>query len=127
MPLAAAATPTNRLLNQSNVGELTLSWQYTTQPGGAAPVYADGIVFTSDYSGTLYAINAATGALMWSSQPTVNGTWGTSSATANGVVYLDSIPGSAICKVDSGIRRTHRRSFVEIPGWCGWCGRGFAR
>jgi glucose dehydrogenase len=80
--------PYESTLNQSNVRNLTVNWQYTTGQNVGAPVFADGIVFTSDITGTLYAISASTGALLWLNQPEADGTWGASAAVANGVVYL---------------------------------------
>ncbi len=80
--------PYESILNQSNVRNLTVNWQYATGQSVAAPVFADGIVFTSDVTGTLNAVSASTGALLWLNQPEAEGSWGASPAVANGVLYL---------------------------------------
>jgi outer membrane protein assembly factor BamB len=52
---------------------------------------ANGVVYADSYNGTLYALNAATGAKEWSY--TTGYTDGSSPALANGVLYIGSHTG----------------------------------
>lgn len=83
-----ACNPYESILSPTTVEKLTEEWLHLTEGGPFAPVVANGIVYSSDSSGTLIAMNASTGAPLWSYQPDSGGTWGTSPAVANGVLYL---------------------------------------
>jgi putative pyrroloquinoline-quinone binding quinoprotein/putative pyrroloquinoline-quinone-binding quinoprotein len=74
----------------------TLLWSYDTGPNSLlSPVaVADGVVYSA--SSSLYALNASTGALMWS-YPIHNAGFGelwSGPVVANGVVYVGSIDGT---------------------------------
>ncbi len=81
--------PCEKVLNVKSVGNLHLKWSYAT--GGrveSSPAVANGVVYIGSLDRTVYALNASTGALLWSS--TIR-RWGISSpAVANGVVYIGS-------------------------------------
>ena len=77
--------PYENVLNPSTVGSLDLLWSYTT--GGAvpfSPAVAHGVVYVGSDDNNLYALNASTGAKMWS-----YGALG-SPAVWNGAVYVFS-------------------------------------
>lgn len=55
-----------------NVGELGLAWEYdlgTNRVQEATPVVIDGVMYTSGNLGRVYALNAATGAQLWTFTP----------------------------------------------------------
>ncbi len=59
------------ILNNQNVGGLTVLWQFTTQNDVSATPAVDaagGYVYFPDWSGNLYKLNAATGATVWTQQ-----------------------------------------------------------
>ena len=69
---------------------LTLKWSYTT--GGAvesSPAVANGVVYIGSDDGNLYALNASTGAKLWSYN-SGHLLEKSSPAVANGVVYVGS-------------------------------------
>jgi outer membrane protein assembly factor BamB len=76
--------PYETVLNVNNVGRLQLKWSYATGNAIAAPAVANGVVYVG--SDQLYALNASTGALLWSYAIGVGG----APAVANGVVYVCS-------------------------------------
>jgi polyvinyl alcohol dehydrogenase (cytochrome) len=56
------------ILNNRNVSGLTVKWQFTTQNDVSATPAVDsngGYVYFPDWSGNLYKLNAATGAVVW--------------------------------------------------------------
>jgi polyvinyl alcohol dehydrogenase (cytochrome) len=75
---------------------LAESWRFASEDGDftGTPIVADGTVVTGSYGGTVFALDAVTGALKWSRdlytgrpgerEPTING----SVAIANGRVYV---------------------------------------
>lgn len=80
--------PYENVLNPKTVGRLDLNWSYATLNGvPSSPVIAKGVVYVSsgfsDYK--VYALNASTGAKLWSSSYP---TGGTPPAVENGVVYV---------------------------------------
>jgi outer membrane protein assembly factor BamB len=78
--------PCEKVLNVHNVEGLSLKWSYTTGGGvvGAAAV-ANGVVYVGSNDHNQYALNASTGAPLWSY---ATGDVGTSPTVANGVVYV---------------------------------------
>ena len=80
------------VLNVGNVGSLGLKWSYNVSGSVySSPALANGVVYvTGDYY--LYALNACTGALLWSYDTAWNGSSQRypSPAVANGVVYIGS-------------------------------------
>ena len=63
--------PSEQILNRSNVGELSLRWEYVTGNGtGIAPLsgaaLADGVLYVGSYAETTFrALDAETGAIRW--------------------------------------------------------------
>ena len=61
------------ILSNQNVGGLTVKWQFTTQNDVSATPSVDatgGYVYFPDWSGNLYKLNAATGAIVWTHKMT---------------------------------------------------------
>ena len=82
------SNPCETALNVDNVGNLILKWSYAV--GGAAmfssPAVANGVVYVGSHDKSVYALNASTGALLWSSA--YGGAIASSPAVANGLVYV---------------------------------------
>jgi quinohemoprotein ethanol dehydrogenase len=63
------------LINQQNVGKLGFAWQYETGTARgmqATPVVIDGVMYTTGVAGRTYALDAASGKLLWQFEPTVD-------------------------------------------------------
>jgi outer membrane protein assembly factor BamB len=74
------------VLNPKNVVNLGVKWIYHLgEPNGSSPAVMDGVVYVA--GGPLYAIDAHTGALLWSY--VVNGS-SVPPAVADGIVYFGS-------------------------------------
>ena len=66
-------------INKKNVANLGLTWSFDTdyQRGlEATPIVADGIMYVSGNWNVVYALNAATGELLWKFDPKVPKHWG---------------------------------------------------
>jgi outer membrane protein assembly factor BamB len=85
------SNPCEKVLGVNNVGNLSLKWSYATgDVVDFSPAVAKGVVYVGSLDHNVYALNASTGALLWSY--TTGGPVGISSpAVANGVVYVGSI------------------------------------
>ena len=62
--------PNEFVLSPATVGNLTVDWQFPlAQPVFASPTVANGILYFpgGDASGTVYALNPTTGAVLWQS------------------------------------------------------------
>jgi outer membrane protein assembly factor BamB len=58
--------PTVQFLGVSG-GVGALLWSYATGNGvNSSPAVVNGVVYVSSYDGNVYALNASTGALLWS-------------------------------------------------------------
>ena len=80
--------PCEKVLNVRNVGKLGLKWRYTTGLNVfSSPAVANGVVYVGSEDGHLYALNAKTGAKLWSYATNFVDS---SPAVANGVVYFGS-------------------------------------
>jgi len=83
--------PCEKVLKVNNVGELNLIWSYTMDGHvSSSPAVVNEVVYVGvggNVWGNLYALNACTGALLWSFA--TNGEV-SSPAVANGVVYFGS-------------------------------------
>jgi outer membrane protein assembly factor BamB len=78
--------PYENVLSPSNVAGLNETWRSTMGPMQSSPIVANGIVYLGSFDGNLYALDASTGAYLWSY---FIGDWISSSpAVANGVVYI---------------------------------------
>jgi len=83
--------PYENVLNPKTVPGLDLKWSYLTKEASAcSPAVAEGVVYCtgSGFDDHVYAINAQTGALLWSKA--TNGWTGGSFAVADGVAYFGS-------------------------------------
>ncbi len=79
--------PDEHILSPSNVSHLVLDWTAITGDSTASsPVVANGVVYVVSRSGELYALDAATGKVLWQQ----SGSGGYSPAVANGVIYVAS-------------------------------------
>ena len=67
-------------INASNVAQLGLTWHFdidTNRAMEATPVVADGVMYVTAAWSELYALDAATGELLWKYDPQVPRSWGT--------------------------------------------------
>jgi outer membrane protein assembly factor BamB len=71
----------------------TLLWIYTHAPAtvDSSPAVANGVIYTGSYDGNVYALNATSGAKLWSY--TTGFGVDSSPAVADGVVYIASYHG----------------------------------
>jgi quinohemoprotein ethanol dehydrogenase len=64
------------LVNAGNVARLGMAWEYQTGTARgmeATPMVIDGVMYTSGVAGRVYALNAATGELLWRFEPQIDG------------------------------------------------------
>ncbi len=116
-----------RRINERNAGQLGFAWEYHTQTARgleATPIVVDGIMVTSGNWGRVYALNAKTGAELWTFDPQPDGSAGRWTccdavnrgvavwrgrvyvAALDGFVYaLDAATGKVVWKADSFIDR----------------------
>ena len=108
-PVAVAAGDTHYSpladINSANINRLGFAWQYKLglrRGVEATPIVVDGVMYTSGPWGHVYALNAATGALLWSYDPQVPGGYGKNAccdvvnrgvAVWKGRVYVASLDG----------------------------------
>jgi outer membrane protein assembly factor BamB len=93
-PQHRCVNPTEHTLNPSNVSSLKLAWSYTA--GGDVSngeAVANGLAYVTSYNGTLYSLNAKTGALKWS-YATGSSIQLDTPAAANGLVYFGTESGN---------------------------------
>ncbi len=67
-----------KLINDQNVSHLKLAWYYdldTSRGQEATPLVIDGVMYFTSAWSKVFAINAATGTLLWSYDPQVPGEW----------------------------------------------------
>jgi outer membrane protein assembly factor BamB len=83
------SNPCERVLNVHNVGNLSVKWNYASASVESSPAVANGVVYVGSDDSNLYALNAKTGAKLWS-YPTLGPLGYSSPAVANGVVYAGS-------------------------------------
>jgi len=79
-------------LNVTNVGNLVLEWSFYVGEGNdvlSGPAMNNGRVVAGSGNGSVYALDAATGAELWDFQ--TGGAAYSSPAIANGVVYINSV------------------------------------
>ena len=65
-------------INGSNIGDLKLAWYYdldTYRGQEATPIVVDGVMYFTSAWSKVFAVNAATGALLWSYDPKVPPEW----------------------------------------------------
>ena len=63
--------PSERILGPTTVGNLVLDWSYTTgYVVISSPAVVNGVVYVGSIHRSVYALNASTGAKLWSYAPT---------------------------------------------------------
>jgi hypothetical protein len=92
VPRHTHANPYENVLSPSNVSGLTRAWHYRTGAGVSSPAVAHGVVYAGSADDSVYALNARTGAKLWSYA--TGGTVFSSPAVAKGVVYVGSYDNS---------------------------------
>src|ERR1022692_3063871 len=82
--------PYENVLSPGTLGTIEQQWSFTRGTGfDSSPAAVNGVVYIASFDGMLYALNAATGAKLWSFN--MGGEVCCSSpAVANGVVYIGS-------------------------------------
>ena len=88
--------PYETVLDLGNVGSLQVKWKrsvglYDLSPG-TSPAVVKGVIYFGSNDHNVYALNASTGTLMWSSA--TRGPVYSSPAVVNGVVYVGSCDGN---------------------------------
>jgi outer membrane protein assembly factor BamB len=58
--------PEEHVISSSNVADLSVAWRATFSANVTSPVIADGRVYVGSNDGHVYALDAATGAVLWS-------------------------------------------------------------
>jgi outer membrane protein assembly factor BamB len=92
------------VLNADNVASLQLKWSYVTNNGGvfSSPAVANGVVYFGSYDHHAYALDASTGAKLWSYDLGPGGGTDSSPAVANGVVYVGTNGGVYALNASTG-------------------------
>jgi quinohemoprotein ethanol dehydrogenase len=95
-------------INDQNIPQLRLAWFYdldTNRGQEATPVVVDGVMYFTSAWSKVFALNAVTGALLWSYDPKVPGEWGVNAccdvvnrgaAVWNGKVFVGTLDGRLI-------------------------------
>src|ERR1700691_3556891 len=85
-PAGGRWNPYENQLGTSNANELRLDWSYATaNMVSSSPAVADGVVYVGSNDGNVYALDAKTGANLWSF---TTGGGASSPAVVDGVVYV---------------------------------------
>ena len=100
-------SPLNQI-NDQNVSQLGLAWYYnldTNRGQEATPLVVDGVMYFTSAWSKVFALNAATGQLLWSYDPKVPGNWAVNAccdvvnrgvAAWNGKIFVGSLDGRLI-------------------------------
>jgi quinohemoprotein ethanol dehydrogenase len=95
-------------INDQNVSQLKLAWFYdldTHRGQEATPLVVDGVMYFTSAWSKVFALNAGSGALLWSYDPKVPGEWGVNAccdvvnrgvAAWNGKVFVGTLDGRLI-------------------------------
>ncbi len=90
-PSHSGHNPAESLLDASTVGDLVPAWHTSIKLGFAAaftsPAVVKGVVYVGSEHGKVYALDAWTGAVMWTTKAGPGHDW-SSPAVAGGVVYI---------------------------------------
>ena len=89
----SGCNPYEFILNPGNVGNLVPLWESAISASSSSPAVVNGVVYIGSFeNNNVYALNAATGALIW--KYTTGFNVFSSPAVANGVVYVGSRDGN---------------------------------
>ena len=100
-------SPLNQI-NDRNVSQLGLAWYYnldTNRGQEATPLVVDGVMYFTSAWSKVFALNAATGQLLWSYDPKVPGNWAVNAccdvvnrgvAAWNGKIFVGTLDGRLI-------------------------------
>ena len=100
-------SPLNQI-NDQNVSQLGLAWYYnldTNRGQEAIPIVVDGVMYFTSAWSKVFALNAATGQLLWSYDPKVPGNWAVNAccdvvnrgaAAWNGKIFVGTLDGRLI-------------------------------
>ena len=100
-------SPLNQI-NDQNVSQLGLAWYYdldTNRGQEATPLVVDGVMYFTSAWSKVFALNAATGKLLWSYDPKVPGDWAVNAccdvvnrgvAAWNGKIFVGTLDGRLI-------------------------------
>jgi quinohemoprotein ethanol dehydrogenase len=100
-------SPLNQI-NDQNVSRLGLAWYYdldTNRGQEATPIVVDGVMYFTSAWSKVFALNAATGKLLWSYDPKVPGNWAVNAccdvvnrgvAAWNGTIFVGTLDGRLI-------------------------------
>lgn len=93
-PCHTHTDPFEHRISAANVAELVQAWTpYHTDNGIVdSPVVANGIMYVGSLSGTIYALDAITGTLLW--QHSLPGQIWSTAAVVQGIVYIGSTDGN---------------------------------
>jgi len=87
LPSGGRHNPFENVLNPRNVGSLVSRFTFTAPAGLGDPIVAGGMVYINSYDGSLYALSADAGALVWKAAGLVP-------AEMNGLVYVTDLTGN---------------------------------
>ncbi len=95
-------------ISEQNAGQLGLAWYYdldTHRGQEATPIVVDGVMYVSTAWSKVKALDAKTGALIWSYDPKVDGSWGPKAccdvvnrgvAAWKGKIYVGTLDGRLV-------------------------------
>jgi len=108
-------------ISTSNVSQLAVKWVYTTMGDvSARAAVVDGVVYFPDWGGYLHALNASTGALIWSRELS---TYGfpvtthsrTTPAVVKGTLYLGTQEGAWLLAINAATGALVWKTQLESP------------
>lgn len=108
-----------KTLSPANVKQLIKDWTVTiSAPSNLSPgsaVVANGKLYigSTDSTGTFYALDAKTGTLVW--KFATGGIMETTSAVANGIVYVASASGLYALDATNGVQKWHQALVTGSP------------
>jgi quinohemoprotein ethanol dehydrogenase len=115
-------------IDDHNVQQLHLAWYYdldTRRGQEATPIVVDGVMYFTSAWSKAYALNAATGALLWSYDPKVPPEWGVNAccdvvnrgvAVWKGKVYFGTLDGRLIA-LDAGTGKPAWETLTVDQKW----------
>jgi PQQ-dependent dehydrogenase (methanol/ethanol family) len=117
-----------RAINDQSAGRLGLAWYFdldTHRGQEATPIVVDGVMYFSTAWSKVFALNAATGARLWSYDPKVPPQWGANAccdvvnrgvAVWQGKIYIGTLDGRLIA-LDAATGRMVWEQLTIAPRW----------